>query len=122
MQQDKHFQFSKILTITCILLAIAGCASAIIFPIPEMVAVALVTVSGGIVATSVVWLLKKSQSENVLKIYLSAYERILDLKHQYNNDENCIELENRIINKIDQTFDETIDDATSLIEKQEVQI
>ena len=127
MDFNNKFQFSKIIIILCIILAIVGCATAVILPIPDTVAIALITAGGSLATTSVIWNLKKSQAENTLKIYLSAYEHIIDLKHQYHNDniedeadETCGELEDKILNKIDQSFDTTMDDATSLLEKQEI--
>ncbi len=122
--EDKKFQFSKIVIILCIIFAILTCIIASFVPMAEGIAIALITAGGGIASTAIVFNLRKSQAENTLKIYMSAYERILELKHQYDNeediDETCDKIEDKIIDKIDQTFDNHMDDATSIIEKQEI--
>ena len=124
---NNKIHFSKIVIILCLIFAISVCFIAAFIPMGEGVAIALITAGGGIASTAVVFNLRKSQAENTLKIYLSAYERILELKHNYNNDEIeddadelCDRLDNQMLDKIDQTFENHINDATTIIEKQEI--
>ena len=124
---NNKIHFSKIVIILCLIFAISVCFIAAFIPMGEGVAIALITAGGGIASTAVVFNLRKSQAENTLKIYLSAYERILELKHNYSNDDNedeadelCDKLDNQILDKIDQTFEEHISDATTILEKQEI--
>ena len=117
---NNKFQFSKLTVLFCVLLAILGCGCAILIPVMESVSIALITASGSIALTAIVWYLKKSQAENTLKIYMSTYKEILELKHQFQEDDLCDEMEENIKNKIDKTIDENIEDATSMIEKQEI--
>lgn len=125
--EDKKFHFSKIVIILCIIFAILTCIIASFVPMAEGVAIALIAAGGGIASTAIVFNLRKSQVENTLKIYMSAYEQILELKHQYHDDDTedeaddiCNGLENKFLDKINQSFDETIDEATIPIEKQEI--
>ena len=120
-------QFSKLVVLICVIIAIVACGFAIFLPMAEMVAVALISAGGGLATTAVVWNLKKSQTENIIKIYMGAYKEILELKQQYLSDgidNECDEIANKmednILNKIDQTIDSHLDDAVTLIEKQEI--
>lgn len=126
---DNKIQFSKIIIISCLIFAILTCAVAVLIPMPDTVSIALIAAGDGIASTAVVFNLKKSQAENTLKIYMSAYERILNLKHQYSTDgiqdeadDAAENFENKLLNRIDQSFDEQLDNATSIIEKQEIGI
>ena len=124
---DNKIHFSKVIIILCLIFAILTCAVAVIFPLQDTVAIALIAAGGGIASTAVVFNLKKSQAENTLKIYMTAYEHILNLKHQYSidgiqneADDAAENIENKLLNKIDQSFDEHMDNATSILEKQEI--
>lgn len=126
-ENSNGIQFSKLIVLISIIIAIVLCGCAIFIPVAEMVAVALVSAGGGLATTAIVWNLKKSQSENIIKIYMGAYREILQLKEKYladgivnECDEIVDKMENNIINKIDQTIDTHLEDATSLIEKQEI--
>ena len=67
-----------------------------------------------------IWNLKKSQSENTMRIYMSTYKEILKLKQEFGNTEECSELiesmEQNMQGKIDTTINDSIDDANSTIE------
>ena len=60
---------------------------------------------------------KKSQAENTIKIYLSAYKEIIELKQDSNLIDN---VEKHLIDNIDKCIEENLTDATNLIEKQEI--
>ena len=121
---NNKIQFSKIVIILCLIFAISVCLIAAFVPMAETIAISLIAAGGGMMSTAIVFHYRKSQAENTLKIYMTAYEQILNLKHQYDNekdiDETCDKIEDKIIDKIDQTFDNHMDDATSIIEKQEI--
>lgn len=117
--KDNKVHFSKIIIVLCIIFAIVCCTVAVLIPMADTIAIALITAGGGLASTAIIFNLKKSQAENTLKIYMSAYEQILKLKHQY-QDDSCDDLENKILDKIDQSFDDHMDNATAIIEKQEI--
>jgi hypothetical protein len=120
---DKHSngpQFSKIMVIISILIAIAGIAVAILMEMPESIANAIIGICGTMATTTMIWNLKKSQSENTMRIYMSTYKEILKLKQEFGNTEECNELidsmEQNIQGKIDSNLNNSIDDANSTIE------
>ena len=120
---DKHSngpQFSKIMVIISILIAIAGIAVAILMEMPESIAIAIIGICGTMATTTMIWNLKKSQSENTMRIYMSTYKEILKLKQEFGNTEECNELidsmEQNIQDKIDSNLNNSIDDANSTIE------
>lgn len=120
---DKHSngpQFSKIMVIISLLIAIAGVAVAILMPMSESVSIAIIGVCGTIATTTMIWNLKKSQSENTMRIYMSTYKEILKLKQEFGNTEECSELiesmEQNMQGKIDTAINDSIDDANSTIE------
>jgi hypothetical protein len=120
---DKHSngpQFSKIMVIISILIAIAGIAVAILMEMPASVAIAIIGICGSMATTTMIWNLKKSQSENTMRIYMSTYKEILKLKQEFGNTEECNELidsmEQNIQGKIDSNLNNSIDDANSTIE------
>lgn len=88
----------------------------------ETIASATIAACGCIGATSIVWYLKKSQAENTVKIYLSAYEKILNLKQKMQEDtsDTFLQMENNILNKLDNNLSNAMDEATSSIEKQDI--
>ena len=122
--KKEKIQFSKLIVILMLIFSIVGIVSAIVFNIEEAIAIALIGACGGIVATANVFYFKKAQTENTVKIYMSTYKEILKLKKKYN--ESCEdvvdEMEQNIKGKLDQTIDESLSDATSLLEKQDIDI
>ena len=102
------------------ILAIAGIAVAILMPMSESVSIAIIGVCGTIATTTMIWNLKKSQSENTMRIYMSTYKEILKLKQEFGNTEECSELiesmEQNMQGKIDTAINDSIDDANSTIE------
>lgn len=125
-QNSNGPQFSKITTILCILLAalcvIIAPILAINFGLSETIATAIVAAGGTLGATAVVWNLKKSQAENTIKIYLSAYKEIVALKKENNEDveEFLLDSENSLLQKMNTSIETSMEDATELIEKQEI--
>ena len=122
-QKSNGPQFSKLIVLASILIAVAGCAAAIFIPMEEAVSVALIGACGSIAATTIIWNLKKSQAENTMKIYMATYKEILKLKQEYGS-EDCSEMidnmENNIEEKMNSTINDNLDDATSMIELKEV--
>ena len=114
-------QFSKLITILCVLIAIVTLIVipilAIYWELAAEICISLVTAAGTLGSTAVVWNLKKSQAENTIKIYLSAYKEIIELKQDNSLINN---MEEQIITKIDDCVEENLNDATTLIEKQEI--
>lgn len=122
---DKHSngpQFSKIITIICLTLMVGACWAAASLSLSETVAAALIASFGCLGVTSVVWLMKKSQTENTVKIYMEAYKEVIKYKHEMGEETtNLVEgLEGDMLGKMTGTLDDALSDSTSLIEKQEV--
>ena len=76
-------QFSKLITILCVLITIV---TLIVIPILAIylelaieICISLITAAGVLGSTAVVWNLKKSQAENTIKIYFN----LLYYKLQY---------------------------------------
>lgn len=114
-------QFSKLITILCVLIVIVTLIVipilAIYWELATEICISLITAAGALGSTAVVWNLKKSQAENTIKIYLSAYKEIIELKQDNSLINN---MEEQIITKIDDCVEENLNDATTLIEKQEI--
>ena len=110
------------------LLAVVGIgvtiwASATLF-LAETIACAIVGVCGTLAITSVVWMLKKSQAENTMKIYIAAYERISHLesqetKGQSEEDTFLIQeqMKEKLLNGMNNVVDVALAEATAPIER-----
>ena len=121
----KNFQFSKLIVITCVILAIVGisfAATCSIIGLSEVVASAIITASGCMGITSIVWYLKKAQSENTVKIYLGAYKEILQLKTKAGEDgfETIDQMESDILGKLNSNLSMAMDEANAPIERQDI--
>lgn len=120
------YQFSKIMIVMCIAIAIIGILIAVIgnifFCLSEVVASAVITACGCIGVTSIVWYLKKSQAENTVKIYLGAYRKILKMKKEMNEDtsETISQMEYEILGKLNSNISLAMDEATTPIERQDI--
>lgn len=121
----KNFQFSKLIVIACIVLSIVGILLATILSIlglGEVVASAIITAYGCMGITSIVWYLKKAQSENTVKIYLGAYKEILQLKVKIGEDgtETIDQMESDILGKLNSNLSTAMDEANAPIERQDI--
>ena len=126
--KTQGIQYSKILILLCLLLAVVGIgvtiwASATLF-LAETIACAIVGVCGTLAITSVVWMLKKSQAENTMKIYIAAYERISHLesqetKGQSEEDTFLIQeqMKEKLLNGMNNVVDVALAEATAPIER-----
>ncbi len=93
----KRFQFSKIITIIsiiifCLVLFLSFQCDFTTYMDTAFIVTAT-TVSGGICGTCIVWMLKKSQSENLIKIRLGMYEDVKRIELDFN--EKMFELKNK---------------------------
>lgn len=117
------YQYSKVITFLCVIIMILsiiiGVVGYCVFALSETISIAIVTAGAGLGATAVVFNLKKSQAENTITLYLSAYKEIIQMNKE-NSEEIKEELKNKIMNKMEITFDTAIDDAVSPIEKQDI--
>lgn len=125
MKNITTFQFSKIIVALCIGLSILGVTVAAtlgIFGISDVIATAIVSACGCMGITSIVWYLKKAQSENTVKIYLNAYKEILSLKFKNgeSNSEIINQMEDEMLCKLNSNLHMAMDDANSLIERQDI--
>lgn len=127
----KHFlgdengpQYSKVITFMCVMVAIVSFVVAtlgsIFFMMPESVAAALIAAGGCLGVTAVVWNLKKSQAENTIKLYLYSYKEILNMKKDEGDLEFIDLAAEDMVNKLNNTLDTALDEATSPIERQDV--
>ena len=127
----KHFlgdenglQYSKVMTFLCVMVAIVSFVIAVFgsmwFMLSETVAASLIAAGGCIGVTAVVWNLKKSQADNTIKLYLYSYKEILKLKKE-DGDLEFIDMAGEdMLNKINNTLDVALDEATSPIERQDI--
>lgn len=124
--KEKRFQYSKVLVSSVVLISLIGIFISIIlawiYQLDSTVACAAITLFGGIIATAVLFSLKKSQAENTVKIYLGAYKDILEMKKQYSEDSSELvnNLEMNVLGKVETTLNTSLDEATAPIEKQNV--
>ena len=139
----KKFQYSKILPLLTFALfcaCIIKCFSVDISTAYDLsMYIAIVTSSGTLCLTSVVWYLKNSQAEKVARIKAGTYKviseerykynkRMLDLKVQYGFTDEEIdeikesspldELEQDALDSLNSSVDSAMDEATSSIEAQ----
>ena len=126
--KTQGIQYSKILILLCLLLAVVGIgvtiwASATLF-LAETIACAIVGVCGTLAITSVVWMLKKSQAENTMKIYIAAYERISHLESQETkgqSEEDTFlmqeQMKEKLLNGMNNVVDVALAEATAPIER-----
>ena len=125
-RKKKKKEFSKCIictvAITTILGGIGTILSTLFLGLPEVLACSIVAALGSVALTSIVYYYKKAQAENTIKLYLSSYDAILKLKKKYGSEVNNTlnEIETNTLEKINNTLDESMTDATSLIEKQDV--
>ena len=98
-------QFSKLITVLCVLIVIITLIMipilAIYWELATEICISLITAAGALGSTAVIWNLKKSQA----------------LKQ---NDSLIDNMEEQIITRIDGCIEENLNDATTLIEKQEI--
>ena len=124
-QDNGKLQFSKVIVLICLGIMIIGIIAALvvatIFNLVE-VPVALITACGAVGVTAVVWNLKKSQTENTVKIYTEAYKDMIKFKKEMGVEEDDLMsgIENGIVDKMNGSIEEALIDSTTLIEKQEV--
>lgn len=118
-------QYSKVIIFICLVVATLSFIAAFLgsfFMLSETVATALIAAGGTIGMTAVVFYLKKSQAENTIKLYLYSYKEILKMKKE-DGDLEFIDMAGEdMLNKMNSTLDTALEDATSPIEKQEVNI
>ena len=124
-QDNGKLQFSKVIVLICLNIMVIGIVAALviatIFKLVE-VHVGLMTACGAVGVIEVVWNLKKSQTENTVKIYTEAYKDMIKFKKEMGIEEDDLMsgIENGIVDKMNGSIEEALIDSTTLIEKQEV--
>lgn len=141
--KNKRFQYSKILPIITFILfcgCIIKCFCTDISGIYDLsLYAAIITSSGALCLTSVVWYLKNSQAEKVARIKSETYKiiseerfeynkKMLELKSQYKyseeeileieNDSPLDELEQDALNSLNTSIDNAMEEAVTSIEPQ----
>lgn len=125
-KQKKKREFSKKIVAMVAAAAVIGfivtLLATLFLGLSEMVACAIVAALGSVSLTTIVWYYKKAQAENTIKLYLASYNVILKLKKKYGEevDSTLETMETNILEKMDNTLNESITDATSIIEQQSV--
>ena len=121
MKDEKQFQFSKGVTIFSLIFAVVGITATavgnVIYGLNETTAAAIIAACGGLAITNIVWYLKKSQAENTMKLYLTSFKEIAQMKQDMSILDS---MEEKILSEMEESIDVSLDDATSLIEKQEI--
>lgn len=145
IEMKKKIQYSKIITLLTFILFLVCIAKCLFSDISNVYDISLyatvITTSGALCSTSVVWYLKNSQAEKVARIKADTYriiseerykynEKMLELKSQYKyaeedifeieNDSPLDELEQEAMNSMNSSVDNAMEDATSLLEAQSV--
>ena len=139
----KKFQYSKILPLITFVL-FCGCIIRCFYidisnAYDLSMYITIITTSGGLCLTSVVWYLKNSQAEKVARIKADTYriaseerfkynEKMLKLKSEYNytdeeifeveNDSPLDEIEQDALSSMSSSVDMAMDEATESIEAQ----
>ena len=121
MDEKKRLRFSKGVTIFSLGFAVVGMAAAatssVMFGLSETIAAAIIAACGGLAITDIVWYLKKSQAENTMKLYLTSFKEIAQMKNDMSILDN---MEEKILSEMEESIDINLDDATSMIEKQDI--
>ena len=121
MDEKKRLRFSKGVTIFSLGFAVVGMAAAatssVMFGLSETIAAAIIAACGGLAITDIVWYLKKSQAENTMKLYLTSFKEIAQMKNDMSILDN---VEEKILSEMQESIDVNLDDATSMIEKQDI--
>lgn len=123
--ENKKVQYSKMLVLIAVIFSLLGITTmvllSIILNIDSSVIVTTIGALGTICVTALVWSLKKAQSENTAKIYVGIYKEIDDIKRKNDPadaDEFLIQAEQNITGQLLSSIDNSMNDATSLIERQ----
>lgn len=115
-------QFSKIIVFLCLLFSILGTISAvyvsIAYYVTETIVCAVIAGCNAVGVTAVTFMLKKSQAENTIKLYTSAYKEIIKMNPEKSYLVNS--MEEKMVGGIDNVIDNSLNDAVSAIEKQEI--
>ena len=125
--QRQQYQFSKIMVTFAILfstffLTASLVLSVIVKDLDPMIISTLIGSCGVIMATTFVWYFKKAQAENSVKLYVSAYKRIITFRQKLGLEtENlCDRIEEALIQNLDDVAESHMDNANEPIEKVEV--
>lgn len=141
----KKIQYSKIITSLTFILFVTCVVKCMFSDISNVYDISLyatiITTTGALCLTSVVWYLKNSQAEKVANIKAGSYktiseerykynEKMMKLKHEYRYTEEEVfdiengspldELEQDAIESMNASIDEAMDEATSSLEAQSV--
>lgn len=124
-----QIQFSKLMVLFAVVFSIFFIIVSLIIALcaPELdplITTTVIGVCGTILATTFVWYFKKAQAENSVKIYVGAYKSIIKFRQKYKlqDDELCDRIENSMLQNLDDVAEGHMDDATSVLEKVEVNI
>ena len=143
MKEKKHIQYSKTIPVLTGLLFCICLYKAFTVDYSTVLDVSIyasaLTISGGLLGSSIIFYLRKSQAENVFKIKIELYkqasreklyynEEMIKLKSRYMlSEEEMMELENdsamdgfvdSALSDVTSTTDNAMDDATTQIELQ----
>lgn len=143
MKNKKHFQYSKILPLITFILfcgCVIKCFSMDISTVYDLsVYATIITSSGALCLTSVVWYLKNSQAEKVARIKAETYKIISEERYKYNasmlklkskyryteeeiwnvdNNSPLDELEQDALNSLNVSIDNAMEEAVISIEAQ----
>lgn len=142
-KKKRKIEFSKLITICSILLFCIVLYKSFQYDFTSYMdttfLVTAITVTGGICGTCIIWMLKKSQSENIIKIRMGMYkdvkeieldfnEKMFELKKKYElTDDDMCDIQNHgniddfaseVLSEADSELVERTSDANSNIELQ----
>ena len=123
-RNKQHTEFSKkiidVIARTTILGGIGVIFVTMLFGLPEALACTVIAALGSVALTSIVFYYRKAQAENTIKLYLASYAEVMKMKKEFGetSSEILYSMENGMLNKIDSTLNQTLDEATAPIEKE----
>lgn len=122
---DKKEFSKKIINIVAASAIIGGIGTilAVLFlGLPETLACAIIAALGSVALTSIVFYYKKAQAENTIKLYLSSYTQILKMKKKYSEDTSDLlnNMESGMLDKLDGVVNQTLEEATAPIEREDI--
>jgi hypothetical protein len=119
-------EFSKkimcIVAVSAIVGSIGTILATLFLGLPEALACAIIAALGSVALTSIVFYYKKAQAENTIKLYLSSYLQILRMKKKFgeNTSDMLDTMETGMLGKLDTVVNQTLDEATTSIEKEDI--
>jgi len=117
MSTKNRPQFSKLIVLVVTILFLTSLVTTYLLPgIDDTVRLTEITVTGGIFSSTVIWYMKKSQQENVVKLKIGLLKNIAEVEYEY------YEKRLRLKDELHVPLDEDEDDPTILDDVRQAEI